>query len=385
MKSYGVALVGLVWAGVVVGVAAGGCSSDEPGAEADASTSSTATTTAPIPTVPALDGSTPTDAAIDAAPTADGAVPIGAQDRVYVSNQLGLSYLPRGGGGAVTIDGQLASALRVIPSPGRTRVASTGAFGSTTSFVYDRSNTKVGTIPGVVIGWADDETVIFGTAGGAGNQFLLDLKKARFDASGAVTLYTPAQTNTLLRAGLASVAADGSKVALFAYYALANTLTVVSTQNGAVLGTLAESGQPSGPFFSKDGHVLWGNGDSYKIALPSLASPVTVSAGGTLASGNGNGPFNHWVGNDVLVGIETVGTGGLRVSKLYAAKTSGGAPTELSGVNAIGNMLVERTHVSADGSKIVYHSGAVVSTANADGTGAQPLGNVIADPQVIAW
>lgn len=77
--------------------------------------------------------------------------------------------------------------------------------------------------------------------------------------------------------------------------------------------------------------------------------------------------------------------GGLRVSKLKLAKSDGSPAIELTALNALGNILVERVYVSNDGTKFIYNVGKVISSANVDGTGNAPVKDVTADPQVTTW
>ena len=370
-----------------------GCSSEPAGSAAEAGPTPTGTSTGTTPTPGADAGADapptpPADASADA--PADAPPSGGAQDRVYYSNAFGFAYLPIAGGAPVVVDADLKNALRVRLSPDRKRVATTGGFGATTSTVYDRANAKVATLPGVFIGWADNDTVLYGAAGGVGNQGFADLRRARFDGSGEQTVYRTTGA-ALFRVGTSPLSADGGRLAVWHIDGTTYSVKVVSTTDGAEVGSTSVGGASNpvnGPLYTRDGSVVWAaatSPTSYQIASPTLTAPRTVTAPGALAGGNGNGAFAPWIGDAFLLGAEVIGGGGLRQSKLFAARSDGAAPVELSGLGVLGNLLVERVKVSADGGKIVYNLGKIIWTARVDGTDARQLGDVTIDPQTLAW
>jgi hypothetical protein len=137
------------------------------------------------------------------------------------------------------------------------------------------------------------------------------------------------------------------------------------------------------PVFAKDGKLLWntpiGGSGGASVAGPDLMNPKAIMLGGAFAG------FYHWTTPDtLLVAVETVGAGNMRVSKFQSVKTDGSGVTDIPGLTDIGGLLIEKVKVSPDGTQVAYMKGDAVFVCKPDGSGSMKVADA-PSAQAIAW
>lgn len=308
-------------------------------------------------------GDTDTDGG-DTDTDTDGGASDGAA-ALWWSDYEGVKRYDLDGGDPVTINAAaLATPLAIAPSGDA--VAHGDGFNSPNLRVYgdDGSLLASADATGFVVGWADDDTLVF-KAQTASYSPVTSI--SAMDRSGAIeVLYDTSDMSGVVSA---AVSPDGTQVAVINADYYGDDWAVVfdvDDPDGAVTIEVPDAYPYPSPVWTHDGDLVWVVDSQLFVSSPAGSPTVTVDLTQTLTVAG-----KAWVdGDSIVASWEEEGEGGLRIPHLVSVATDG-TLTELDWLTER-SVLPERVRTTPDGT-VYWYEGATFYSADADGSGLTEL------------